>query len=604
MAHLPTDLVLRLLNDDTFRPGGRPSHFRGIAPDALTGAPPETIDHPGSAAGWVFKETAADRKRRRHAESDSWRNCGGVAGARDLPAGAPIVRRRYGKVTPAASNAPLLQWCAPPPAPGVKRSAKDKLIRPTIKEGFAYHEYTLLDTTKKRADGAFADATEVYIFHIIPVKDAIIHAPRLGLPPSVCLSTAESRALSAVLRVQGFLDDPLPNPESNKILPQLPPTPTLDTDAAISFLCDASYNPGGRPGLLKPAEHGWLFKEPGRARGARRSAHEDRWKHSGGMKGAKDLYSTPQTAVAAPTGVEGVRRRNGVIQPPGKAGVAWRYHKYTLLRRKPASVAAVPGQPQRCEWEEEPESPVLFHVQPLERRSPKRRPPPPPPPPQPFCWGCGGSAACTCPPNLDPIGTGFTLRDLPKLESLRSRESQAKGGAEGKPLAGESLLDMLTSADLQGLPSWGPSAGIGNLGAPISSAKAEALPSAEPFEDGAAAQGHKRQLSQNTLETNVAMGRKRANSDEVEEEQDGQASPVVPVLATSERTAGPSVTLNPGAWGGAITQPTTTTATATATPTATAHPFRPCGAEVGSVGVLPRALSDGLSSMSLIENAF
>ena len=69
MAHLPTDLVLRLLNDDTFRPGGRPSHFRGIAPDALTGAPPETIDHPGSAAGWVFKETAADRKRRRHAES-------------------------------------------------------------------------------------------------------------------------------------------------------------------------------------------------------------------------------------------------------------------------------------------------------------------------------------------------------------------------------------------------------------------------------------------------------------------------------------------------------------------------------------------------------
>ena len=57
MAHLPTDLVLRLLNDDTFRPGGRPSHFRGIAPDALTGAPPETIDNPGSAAGWVFKES-------------------------------------------------------------------------------------------------------------------------------------------------------------------------------------------------------------------------------------------------------------------------------------------------------------------------------------------------------------------------------------------------------------------------------------------------------------------------------------------------------------------------------------------------------------------
>ena len=48
---------------------------------------------------------------------------------------------------------------------------------------------------------------------------------------------------------------------------------------------------------------------------------------------------------------------------------------------------------------------------------------------------------------------------------------------------------------------------------------------------------------------------------------------------------------NTGAWGAtAMTQPV--------------HPFRPCGAEVGSVGVLPRALSDGLSSMSLIENAF
>ena len=39
----------------------------------------------------------------------------------------------------------------------------------------------------------------------------------------------------------------------------------------------------------------------------------------------------------------------------------------------------------------------------------------------------------------------------------------------------------------------------------------------------------------------------------VEEEQEGQASPVVPVLAASEVTAGPSVTLNTGAWGGAVT---------------------------------------------------
>ena len=50
-------------------------------------------------------------------------------------------------------------------------------------------------------------------------------------------------------------------------------------------------------------------------------------------------------------------RRNGVIQPPGKSGFAWRYHQYTLLTRKV-------GENGEEEWEEDLASPILFHVQP------------------------------------------------------------------------------------------------------------------------------------------------------------------------------------------------------------------------------------------------
>ena len=65
MAHLPDALVERLLSDDSFQPGGRPSHFRAVVPDSVADVrlPPSTIDHPGPAAGWVFKETAAERQR-------------------------------------------------------------------------------------------------------------------------------------------------------------------------------------------------------------------------------------------------------------------------------------------------------------------------------------------------------------------------------------------------------------------------------------------------------------------------------------------------------------------------------------------------------------
>jgi hypothetical protein len=56
-----------------------------------------------------------------------------------------------------------------------------------------------------------------------------------------------------------------------------------------------------------------------------------------------------------------VDRRNGVVQPPGKPGFTWRYHQYTLLTRKV-------GENGEEEWEEDLASPILFHVQPPDRK--------------------------------------------------------------------------------------------------------------------------------------------------------------------------------------------------------------------------------------------
>ena len=367
MAHLPDALVERLLADDSFQPGGRPSHFRAVVPDSVANVPPSTIDNPGSPVGWLFKETAAERQRRRHSAADRWRNCGGVAGARDLPAARPVLRRRYGKLTPAASNTPLLAWCAQPCEPGEKRTAAHRTTRPTAKEGFAYHEYTLLDRSRTRQDGAFEDNVSAYLFHVVPVRDAMAEAPRLGLPESVTLTAEESRSLCAILRVEGFGE--IPGLESvgstahlannacetsessssyfavSAIGERRPTisytrfacreTQALPTEEVIRRICDTSYEPGHRPGLLKPAkvcakcscvaasfmqsirvdrslktsvqptslkselcglafvQHGWLFKEPGRPARLRRGQHDDRWKHSGGQKGAKDLFLGP-----------------------------------------------------------------------------------------------------------------------------------------------------------------------------------------------------------------------------------------------------------------------------------------------------------------------
>lgn len=87
----------------------------------------------------------------------------------------------------------------------------------------------------------------------------------------------------------------------------------------------------------------------------------DLWKPSGGLKGAKDFF---------PIGChQPVRRRNGTVQSPGSKTVKFRYHQYSLLRRKTSEDALPCGQP---EWEEDVDAPVLFHVQPNTKQ--KKRP--------------------------------------------------------------------------------------------------------------------------------------------------------------------------------------------------------------------------------------
>ena len=47
MAHLPDELVERLLRDEGFQPGGRPSHFRAPVPGSVAEdpGPPASTEH-------------------------------------------------------------------------------------------------------------------------------------------------------------------------------------------------------------------------------------------------------------------------------------------------------------------------------------------------------------------------------------------------------------------------------------------------------------------------------------------------------------------------------------------------------------------------------
>ena len=82
---LPLSLALRLVKDDSFRPGGRPEQLCDLANT------------------WVFKET---RRVKRKAGCDAWVNSGGVRGGRNLQnmEGEIVLRRRYGKVLASADG--------------------------------------------------------------------------------------------------------------------------------------------------------------------------------------------------------------------------------------------------------------------------------------------------------------------------------------------------------------------------------------------------------------------------------------------------------------------------------------------------------------------
>eukprot|EP01043_Picozoa_sp_COSAG02_P020401 COSAG02_NODE_1006_length_15265_cov_58.666886_4_plen_491_part_00 len=353
---LPPTLVERLLLDNDFQPGCRPMHFR-----AVVSAEQEPLAPQPHGDGWLFKETEPQRHTRRSSEADRWRNCGGIAGARDLPGQMPTIRRRYGRLIPSTANHPLIKWCAPPVAVGgKKRTAAQRATRPTASEGFAYHEYTLLDRSKPREDGSFEDlATTAHLFHIVPVKAAISRPSRLGLPASLDLSPEEEGLVNAVLAAEEFAEKSL---YLTPTTPSHQPThrPLTDplvaevktVEEIISRICSNEYQPGHRPGLLCPSVQAHWYKEPGRSRGrsrrTRRGLHCDRWKHSGGPRSAKDFLVDAVSSVA-------VRRRTGAIFPPGKSVAAWRYHQYTLLKRK--------GVAAGYSWVEDIDSPILFHLQ-------------------------------------------------------------------------------------------------------------------------------------------------------------------------------------------------------------------------------------------------
>eukprot|EP01052_Picozoa_sp_SAG31_P030003 SAG31_NODE_3038_length_4759_cov_2.556438_3_plen_583_part_00 len=140
----------------------------------------------------------------------------------------------------------------------------------------------------------------------------------------------------------------------------------ISTDQLYKYLVDPAFNPGPRPALFEPTEQPppWLFKEevpstasraPRGARGLalrvdstdeekqrRRGVAEDRWKHSGGVKGSRDFV------------VEGepyrLRRRYGMIYQPGYKQALFKYHQYTLVILDGKRDHTAPG--------------VLFHVLP------------------------------------------------------------------------------------------------------------------------------------------------------------------------------------------------------------------------------------------------
>jgi hypothetical protein len=265
MAHLPDTVVIGLLKDEAFAPGPRPFYFSGVVAQSPS----------GRGGGWVFKETGEERGQRRPKLADHWRNTGGIKGARNLPAtgGPPQLRRRYGKLTPDASNLPLVEWTR-----GTVRGTL-KPRKPTL----SFHEYTLLS---EGAGGEIEENKGVYLFHVVPLSELGVLVPRLGLPHAITMTADETAEMAAIMRVEGFehSDGPLPEVTVQQAVGEGPARPDVqapdhwDLPAAelVRMLCDDSFQPGRRPGLLlDPSRTGWVYKEPSKSQ-PRRGKNMDR----------------------------------------------------------------------------------------------------------------------------------------------------------------------------------------------------------------------------------------------------------------------------------------------------------------------------------------
>jgi hypothetical protein len=329
-----------LLMDPDFEPGPRPAFFD----------PAENR--------WSFKERASSRCKR-STDEDRWRNSGGAKGSRDLPAGdRPLVRRRYGRLS----------------------KADDK------SDFYRYHEYSLL-VESSEGGGTLTEMRNVTLFHVLSPNDTV-HLPAaaaLGanmptteqlaakinkLEPAAAAAAAAfaAAAANAVAVVEGEGGaarqasdaDSLPPTSSSPSSSSLCSSSSggewtgiyengLTPDVAVRMLCDSGFEPGCRPPIFDPAgSTSWIFKEKAEMR-KKRGGTDDRWRNSGGAKGARNLPAGGAPPI--------IRRRYGHIVQSGNEGsnLSVRYHEYSLLRVK---ADGAPGEM------EEDRSTTLFHVLP------------------------------------------------------------------------------------------------------------------------------------------------------------------------------------------------------------------------------------------------
>ena len=216
----------------------------------------------------MFKETAANRKKRAPTEQ-RWRNSGGVKGSRTLPAGGDDqIRRRYGRICTAGAGVFYRYH--------VRRNGVVTLAN--LLKFFA-QEYSLLEggAAAAAAEGGAAEGLKedrtCLLFHIIPPSDGPLssagHVPTRHTRRTADAGTAQAGANGGVqLAPHGRCQI---THGSRELQPQ----------EIARMLEDSSFNPGPRPSVFDIGATCWVFKEGGSSR-KKRGVHDDRWRNSGG----------------------------------------------------------------------------------------------------------------------------------------------------------------------------------------------------------------------------------------------------------------------------------------------------------------------------------